>query len=137
MIKRLLGGLVALALIVAAGYFLAPSLWSDFQHRGDEFAAATDVSLKDGSCRTKLFVVNFCDMELAGTGLPEGSRHNIYLTMFNEKDSLEVLRSTTDPTYVTTDFGMDALWTRVGTFIAIVGFLLVWLVGAVRGNSEQ
>jgi hypothetical protein len=136
-IKKLLGAALALALIIAGGYFLGPSLWNDFQHRNDEFAAATDVELKKGSCRTKLFVVNFCDMELAGAGLPDGERHNVYLTVLNERDSLSVLRSKTDPSYVTTDFGMEALWYRAGTFVVGMGLLLAWFFGAIRSKSDE
>lgn len=76
-------------------------------------------------------------MELDGAGLPNGPTHNIYLTVFNEKDSLEVLRSKTDPGYVTTDFGMDALWYRAGTFVTGMGLLLAWFLGALLGKGED
>ncbi|SFD85890.1 hypothetical protein [Methylobacterium sp. 13MFTsu3.1M2] len=123
----LFGGLLA-----ASAIYTAPVLISDWQVR-EAARPVPNARVSDGKCSTKL-VFHICDATLS-LRTPQGSvtrRVNYVFTGLHTGDyTIGVMADPAHPESVTTDLGLDRLWNRAITLLAIDGVILAGLVGAL------
>ncbi|WP_279357644.1 hypothetical protein [Methylobacterium indicum] len=126
-------GVVALGgILVACAVYTAPAVVSDWQVR----AAAKPVEqarISDGKCSAKLFI-HICDATLA-LRTPDGTvtrRVNYVFSGIEAGDyRVGVMADPARPDLVTTDLGLDRLWNRTITLLAIAGLTAAAIVGAL------
>ena len=128
-------GLVALAgLLAACLVYTAPPLLSDWQVRETAHPVA-DARVTDGKCSAKI-VLHICDATLnlrTSTGAV-ARRVNYVFSGFHVGDySIRVMADPARPDLVTTDLGLDRLWNRTLTFLAITGAIAAIIVLAIAG----
>ncbi|SEN81442.1 hypothetical protein SAMN02799625_01929 [Methylobacterium sp. UNC300MFChir4.1] len=123
----LFGGLLA-----ASAVYTAPVLISDWQVR-EAARPVPNARVSDGKCSTKL-VFHICDATLS-LRTPAGSvtrRVNYVFTGLHAGDwTIGVMADPAHPESVTTDLGLDRLWNRAITLLAIDGVILAGLAGAL------
>ena len=123
----LFGGILA-----ASAVYTAPVLISDWQIR-EAARPVPDARVSDGQCSSKL-VFHICDATLS-LRTPQGSvtcRVNYVFTGLHAGDyKIDVMADPAHPETVTTDLGLDRLWNRAITLLAIDGAILAGLLGAL------
>lgn len=126
-------GIVALAaLLVAAAFYTAPALLSDWQVR-EAAQLVPDARVSEGKCSSKI-VIHICDVTL-GLRTPSGTvsrRVNYVFTGVHVGDyGIRVMADPARPDLVTTDLGLDRLWNRTITLLVIAGALAAGLVASL------
>ena len=126
-------GIVALAaLLAAAAIYTAPALVSDWQVR-EAARPVPDGRVSEGKCSSKI-VIHVCDVTL-GLRTPTGPvsrRVNYVFTGLHVGDyGIRVMADPARPDLVTTDLGLDRLWNRTLTLLAIAGALAACIVAAL------
>ena len=132
----------AIVLIAVAGFFgwwMGPSLWTDYNLRGQTLEAARDATITKASCKTKLFVISFCDV----TYKDQAGEHDLaYLILGLDSDEqIAMLRAKQSPQIMTTSLGMSYFTDRVISFAALE-LILIFSVFAliaklIRGGSDE
>lgn len=117
------------AVLVAATIYTAPALVADWRVR-DAARPVSDARITDGKCSSKI-VLHICDMTL-NLRTPSGSvsrRINYVFTGVHVGDySVGVMADPARPELATTDLGLDKLWNRTITLVAIMAVLLAFTV---------
>jgi hypothetical protein len=132
-------GLAALTgLLGACLVYTAPPLLSDWQVR-DTAHPVADARVTDGKCSAKI-VIHICDATL-NLRTPTGTvarRVNYVFTGLHVGDySIRVMADAGRPDLVTTDLGLDRLWNRTLTFLAITGALAAIIVLGIAGKIRN
>lgn len=126
-------GVVAMgALLAAAAVYTAPTLISDWQVR-EAARPVPDARVSEGQCSSKI-VFHICDVTL-GLRTPTGSvsrRVNYVFTGVHIGDyGIRVMADPAHPERVTTDLGLDRLWNRTITLLAVAGALAACIGAAL------
>ncbi|MBK3395213.1 MULTISPECIES: hypothetical protein [Methylobacterium] len=129
----ILFGIVALGgILVACAVYTAPAVISDWQVQATAKPAA-EARVSDGKCSAKLFI-HICDATLA-LRTPQGTvtrRVNYVFSGLEAGDyRVGVMADPARPDLVTTDLGLDRLWNRTITLLAIAGLTAATIVGAL------
>jgi hypothetical protein len=141
-IKRVLGFLFMLAVFGGIGWLLSGDLWSDFQHRNDKFDAVGDAKIVSAKCKSKLFVMAFCDIKAQGTGVPGNEREFTYFIIGGLGDDGVGLRRSEGGAppasrYLTTTMGIEFLTTRIVSYVAMMGILGAICVGLLLATDSK
>ncbi len=134
--KKMLTALVLIAVAGAAGWFLGPELWSDFQIR-DAKTQTANVSIGDASCRTKLFVLSFCTIAMTPKGQAEAENHYYLMVSSMGGETLEPLRTSGASDVLTTNIGQNYLMNRIASFLGLMIILLGWAGTTLFGKNEE
>lgn len=118
------------------GWWMGGDLWADFQNSNAKLEPARELRITEAKCRSKLFVISFCDIKYSGPGVPGGSREISYLIAGGVGDaSLSLQRvagaGATAIRHVTTDYGMANLTNRIVSFGVLMLLLLAMSVGGI------
>jgi hypothetical protein len=140
--KKLLAGLFFLAITGILGWLVGKDLWADFQHRNAQYESVRDARITEAKCKSKLFVIAFCDIKATGTLLPGGSIELNYFILGgigDEPIGLQRAKGPGAPTtrHVTTNYGMDHLVTRIVSFLVMLGFMIALAVGGLIGFMRR
>lgn len=125
--KQILSGLVLLVIGAGLVWLFGPSLMTDTQLRGARLVPA-NLTLKEAKCRSKVFIVSFCEVSLTrgGTDLPDMN----YLIVSNlGGETIQILE---DPQskQITSSIGLDYYWNRVVSFAVT---MLIFFGGGLFG----
>jgi hypothetical protein len=143
-VKSLAAFLFMALLFGFMGWWLGGDLWNDFTHRNDKYEAVRDAQIVEAKCKSKLFLISFCDVKVRGTGVADGYREFSYFLLGGVgNDGVGLRRAQgAEPAqdrFLTTTIGLDYLITRIVSFTALMGMLgavVIWaLVAMVRGTS--
>jgi hypothetical protein len=136
----LLGFAALGAILVACAVYTAPMVLSDWRIR-DTARPAENGWVTDGKCTTKI-VLHICDMTLnlrTSTG-SVARRVNYVFTGAHAGDyRIAVMADPAHPDRVTADLGLDRLWNRTITLLAIagaIGFIIVAGIVAMFRNRR-
>ncbi|MGF3023120.1 hypothetical protein ACQVP2_09860 [Methylobacterium aquaticum] len=126
-------GVVALGgILVACAVYTAPAVISDWRVRAAA-QPAREARVSEGKCSAKL-VIHICDATLA-LRTPTGTvtrRVNYVFSGFHAGEyRVGVMADPARPDLVTTDLGLDRLWNRTITLLAIAGAIAACIVGAL------
>lgn len=126
--------LSTLFMLVLVGFFiwwLGPRLVNDFSARADHFAPITDMRIAEAKCRSKLFVISFCDIKTEGPA--QGEKHQLSYLILGSLggERVSLLRSQEHPQLLTSNIGVDYFWNRVLSFAVFVGLLGALVVGGI------
>ncbi len=145
-VKNLLGVLFMLAVFGFMGWMLGGDLWADFQHRNDTFENVRDARIVSAKCKSKLFVISFCDVKAQGASISGNEREFSYFILGGLGDEGIGLRRAqgsglATSRYLTTTTGIDYLTTRIVSFVVLMGILGAIVVGLLlafgsKGNKE-
>jgi hypothetical protein len=132
-----LGVAMFAAMLVAAAYYAAPALISDWRIR-DAARPIAGARVSEGKCSAKV-VFHICDATLV-LQAPSGAvtrRVNYVFTGVHVGDySVRVLADPSQPELATTDMALDKLWNRTITLAAAMALLLALttmpIIAAVR-----
>lgn len=132
-------GLFALlfGLLASAVWWLGPDLARDWR-MGGEMVAAQGARIEEQRCRTRLMVVNVCDVTfLVGAGPGEQRRTLWYFFIGrSETGPIALVRPkgslNGDASEVTTDLGRDKLYSRLLAFALIVGLIAICIALSVQ-----
>jgi hypothetical protein len=132
---KIVAGLVLIAAVGLLSWPVAPTLWSDLQLRNQPLVEATDINVSDGKCRTKVFVLSFCEIEFTDAAQ---SRHSFYyfITAMSSNESFAILRSPQNTALYTTSLGMAYLANRAASFLAGLTILALIVFSAASRRSE-
>ena len=130
-LKTVFAGLFLAAIFGFLGWLIVPSLWTDWQIRDQQLVEATDIQISEGKCRTKVFVLSFCEIEFTDTA---NEKHSFFyfITGMNSNETFSVMRSSTDNSVYTTTLGMAYFYDRLLSFLGGVVILLVIVYAGVK-----
>jgi hypothetical protein len=121
------------------GWWMGPSLWADYNLRGQTLEAAQDAEITKARCRTKLFVVSFCEVAYKD----QAGEHDFAYLIFgmNSDEQIAMLRAKESPQLMTTSLGMSYFNDRVISF-AVLELILILSAFAliaklIRGGSDE
>ena len=135
-IKRLLAFLFMLGLFGFMGWLLGGDLWADYQHRNDTFENVRDAKIISAKCKSKLFVISFCDVKAQGPSVPGNEREFSYFILGGLGDEGIGLRRSAGSgpvtsRFLTTTTGIDYLTTRIVSYLILMGLLGAAVVGCL------
>ncbi len=134
----LFGGGIAAALAIV----VAPPIWSDFQVR-ETAVAAREARLVAGRCRTRMLLLQDCDLTLrwSGKGSPVERQVNyLFVAPGSGNFSVQARVDPRQPALLTSDLGQEYLWNRVATAsgMALIGLVIgVGLIVAARRAARD
>lgn len=133
--RAILGGIFLLAIFGFLGWLLAPALWTDWQIRDQPLVEARDVQVTEAKCRTKLFVLSFCDVEFTDA---TSQKHSFFyfIAGMNSGETVSIMRSGSDSSVYTTSLGMAYFYDRLLSFLAGVVILLLIVYGIVKNVAS-
>jgi hypothetical protein len=112
---------------------IGSDLWADFQHRNDRFEAVRDAKIISAKCKSKVFVISFCDVKaqgpnVAGPGVAGNEREFNYFILGGLGDEGVGLRRAAGDgpaadRHLTTTIGIEYLTTRIVSYLVLMGFL--------------
>ena len=131
-------GLIFLALVSLAmgGGFAAwmvPDIVKDVQIRANP-VAVPQAGIREGRCKTKLVLVT-CEAKLAYSVGPNryATAVDFFFVDVHFGDySAGVVRSQSKPELATLDIGLDKIWNRIATLLALVALFLFGFVALVK-----
>jgi hypothetical protein len=144
LLKKLAAFLVVAVLFGFFGWWLGPDLRGDFSHRNDAFESVNDAQIVEAKCKSKLFLISFCDVKATGAGVSGGLREFSYFLIGGLGNEGVGLRRSKGggpvaSRYLTTNIGIDYLIRRIGSFAILMGLMGAALVGCfvaiVRSNA--
>src|SRR5262245_7710925 len=129
-------GVLALLIGALAGllWWLGSDLIRDW--RMGDAAAANDVRVEEARCRSRLIVLQFCNVTLTEDGA--AAKRTLWYVFIGGAGSERVtaLRSRSDPTHLSTDLGQEKLFSRSAT-LALALALLALCIGAALRVAQQ
>jgi hypothetical protein len=133
----LLGGLAILfaTIVVFLLYWKVPNLVSDAKMSWGGKAIPEENADVSGSCKTMKFIFIDCDAKITYRPDPQAEavttiEQSFLFVGFSHSNSVGVLRSTSDPSLVTTTLATDHLVNRMLTLLALVA-----IICALAGTS--
>jgi hypothetical protein len=145
-LKKLASALLFATLFGFFCWWLGGDLLNDFTHRNDKFEVVRDAQIVEAKCKSKLFVLSFCDIKAKGAGITENTREFGYFILGGVGDDRVALQRTVGPgsatdRYLTTTTGVDYLVTRIISFAILMGLIGAAVVGCLlaiaRGNAAD
>lgn len=129
--KKIFAFLVMAALVGFFSWWLGPGLANDYTARSGTLVPAQDLRISEAKCRTKLFVISFCDIKTEGAS--DAQKQELSYLIFGRLggEGVSLLRSQENPAILTSTVGIDYFWNRVISFLALVGLLSLLLIGSV------
>ncbi|MGA6365561.1 hypothetical protein [Proteus penneri] len=118
--------IVMLALTVFSAYQI-PNIVYDYQISKNPVFINADV---DGSCRSKLFILTNCSVDLRYEG-NEVSRNFTFLDFGNKDILVEPVADENDLTKITVDVAIDNIWLRLIStiiFVGLFGFCVIFFI---------
>jgi hypothetical protein len=124
----LFGGFLALVAVE-----VGPAIRDDFAVR-DGAQPSPAVRVVEGRCRSRLFLLQSCDITLSWRG-KDGAATRKLSYMFIEPHmgswSAQAMMDPAQPELMTTDLGLERLWNRVATALGGMVLALLLIVGVV------
>ncbi len=139
LVKFFLGILFFAAGAVFVAWHDGPGLLRDFQMRSDGVVAVEDARSVSVWCKPSQIVFSSCDVSFEIAGGSDGEKATKYERDFTAlagllgKQQVTVVRSSVDPSEVSTGLNLDYLWSRLLVFI----FLQVTFLGFVVFSIYQ
>jgi hypothetical protein len=132
-------GVFALLIGSLAGllWWLGPNLVRDW--RIGDAAVAGDVRIEEARCRSRFFVLQFCNVTLAEDGTATAAKRTLWYVYLGTGGSDRVvvaLRSRSDPALLSTDLGQEQLLSRSAA-LALAVSLLGLCIGATVRIGQQ
>lgn len=122
-----LAGLVlGLFCLIAATFGL--DTMRDALHRGQTFVPAPEVQLVGGKCKSRLFVITACTIDLADARTSTKTSKE-YFFLGSNSQTISIMRSASDESYLTTSLGEETFWMRLLMLLPLLG---MFLFGAVK-----
>jgi hypothetical protein len=117
-------------------WWLGPSLVTDW--RVGDAAPAGDVRVEEARCRSRLLILQFCNVTLAQDGAATAARRTLWYVYLGTKgnERVSALRSRSDPALLSTDLGQEQLLSRSAT-LALAAALLGLCIGAAVRIGQQ
>jgi hypothetical protein len=138
--KNVFAVIVLIAVTGFFGWWMGPSLWTDYTLRGQTLEAARDAEIIKARCRTKLYVVvSFCEV----TYKDRAGEHDLAYLIFgmNSNEQVAMLRAKESPQIMTTDLGMSYFIDRLISFAALELILIfsafALIAKLIRGGSDE
>lgn len=128
-ITMIAGVLVVLGVAAWVGFMLAPPLWSDYQVR-ETAVPSRDVRMLNGRCRTRLFLLHDCDVHLRYDAKGRQAVREVHYLFVAPGGGNFTVQGRVDPRrpeLLTSDLGIDYLWNRIATALAMAA------IGALIG----
>jgi hypothetical protein len=119
---RIVGGLALIAVGVGLAWYQGPLLVRDFRIGSDTVPAA-QARLVKGQCKSRVFVIQFCDLQIdhARDGATHRTELNYIFVDFSFGDySVSLLSPKDDRSTVTTDIGQGMLWNRAASLAGVM-----------------
>ena len=132
--SRLLLPFSALVLLILAGFVAfgaGADVAREFANRSHTFERAEGVQLVRGNCTSKL-VLSLCDLQIRDSARSKVQKIDYIFLGHQGAQSVSLLRSTTDRSFVTTDLGRDNLVNRILAVLAGTLLLLAGVWSLVR-----
>lgn len=137
-------GLFALLFGMLGGvlWWLGPDLARDWRMRNDAVAAG-DARIEEARCRAWLVVLKFCDVTVLDERDTAGGKRTLWYAFIDVAGEQRVVlqRSRSDPSLITTEFGLEKLFSRLVTllllcaiFMFCIGVAVVVLLKAMRAR---
>ncbi len=117
-------------------WWLGPGLISDYGLRNETLVPVTDMQITEAKCRSKLFVISFCDIEAEGPRQGEKNELSYLILGSMGGENVGLLRSLEHPDVVTSNIGIDYFWNRVASFIVFGGLLAALVIGGIIGMAR-
>lgn len=145
-LKKLAGTVFVAALFGFFCWWLGGDLLNDFTHRNDKFAVVRDAEIVEAKCKSKLFVLSFCDVKATGAGIAGGTREFGYFILGGVGDDRVALQRSegagpAKDRYLTTTTGAEYLVTRLVSFAILMGLIgagfIACLLALVRGTPRD
>jgi hypothetical protein len=126
--RSFLAALVLIAVFGFGGWLFGPPLWQDFQLKDAKLVPAAGAEITEAKCRSKLFVVTWCEIDYKSGGRKGSFKYLLFGSMDGERVALRQAGGV-----MTTTIGMSYLTNRLITFAVLV-LIGLFLVGAgIRG----
>lgn len=126
-LTMILGIAVIIGVIALMAWQIVPPLWSDFQVR-DSAIAAREARMVSGRCRTRIFLLHDCEVHLRydakGTSVSR-EVHYLFASPGSGSFTVQARVDPRQPSLITTDLGIDYLWSRVATAAGMAGIGLL------------
>jgi hypothetical protein len=138
-LKNIGWALLCLGFAAVFAFIWGRDVVADLAHRNDAFEQAATYRLTEGKCRSKMFVISNCELKLRDTASGKTLEKEYFMLGNYGGTSISILKSTSDPTYLTTSMGREQLWNRVLLIFVPIGLFgfggLVLLAKALRGGA--
>jgi hypothetical protein len=129
----LVGVLLFGGFLVMLAIEVVPAIRTDLALR-DRAVAAPSVRISEGQCRSRMLLLQSCEMTLSWRG-KDGAQAVRLTYMFVEPHmgswSAQAMQDPARPEAATTDLGLDRLWNRIATAIGGAAFALALIGGLV------
>ena len=120
--KIFFAGLITLVLGVCLLWFMAPAVLEDYRIDKQTLQPAPEYLVTEAECRTKLFVMNSCDLEF--THAETGEQKSFDYMLFGRLAGSEVYAmQSQDKRTVTSNIGIENVTNRLLTVVGMGGFL--------------
>lgn len=124
----------------AIGFFLlwlmGPSIWQDFRTDQDKLVPAFEYSVTEARCKSRVFVVTSCDVELTNKATNEEIDFDYFMFGRLGGESVYGLKSVDGQT-LTTNIGMEYVTNRLITMIIFTLFCLAMVVGGILAMFKK
>jgi hypothetical protein len=100
----------------------------DAMHRADTFTTVSDARLVDGKCKSRMFVLTACTLQLQDDKAASRVWKEYFFLGRYEGQPIRVLRSQQDQSYLMTNLGRDEFW---GRLLVTVPMLLLFFLAAI------
>lgn len=127
--KGFFSALLFAGLTAGLGWMFGPPLWQDLQLRGERLEAVADGRITEAKCRSKLFVVTWCDVDYDRGGAKGSFAYLLFGQLGGERVGLQHAPGASDA--LTTTLGMDYLLDRVIAFIVFMGLMIGLTFGGI------
>jgi hypothetical protein len=136
--KALLAALFFGAIGVFFVWFMGPSVWKDFNTDEGKLVPALEYRVTEASCKSRVFVVTTCDVELTHMTTNESVDFD-YLIFGRMGGETVYGLQTADGKTLTTNTGMDNLTNRIISLIAFIilvfGLAFAGIKAMFRGDD--
>lgn len=136
--KRILTGLIFVAIGLGFGWLVVPGIWSDWNVRDQPLTKVTDIRVvSGGQCKSSARVLWICKIEVAPRNPRDRSfdeKFQYFLFGLETDQTFNVMRTNAEPTVYTTDLGLKFLSNRIATLAIVAGgFIIFGLWALLKG----
>ena len=110
------------------GYLIGPPILADLRANRATLEPARTLTIKEARCRSKLFVLSFCDVKYDGASKGE---LNYFILSNMGGEPIQLLSPKGKPGPVTSNIGVDYLTNRIVSFVILEGFMAALVIGGL------
>lgn len=134
--KAFLAALFFGAIGVFLVWFMGPSVWQDFQTDESKLVPALDYRVTEAKCKSRVFVVTSCDVELTNQVTNEEVDFDYFMFGRFGGESVYGLK-TIDGETLTTNIGMEYATNRLMTLIVFALFCMAMVAGGIMAMFKK